>query len=256
MKKIVMFRPLRVRFGISVLVGIFLILSAACGKEQNASSVGDASTYQNSDKSGQEVNVSPLKGMRVVKADTQVTEGETNAISSATQSDVLLIDDFNDGEKPNLIGGNYGAWNRDPLDETQGCMEEFSLENHGVGAGISLKLTYDVESPNPAFNGFWMKLNEIDLSGYKELVFYVRGDHEKGFTRRIKVELKNNIVGEKSPVIIDGITDDWTRFRIPLKQFYSINDWTNISEFVIVFDDEMATKKVGAIFIDDIYFWR
>ncbi len=202
------------------------------------------------------VNVSPLRGMRVVKPEAADSTAEGTVSTTAPPADILLIDDFNDGDKPNEIGGNYGAWNRDPLDETQGCLEEFNLENHGPTAGLSLKLTYDVESPNPAFNGFWMRLNEMDLSGYRELVFHVKGDRTLGYTTRVKVELKNNVVGEKGSIIVEGITDEWRRFRVPLNQFFTINDWTKMSEFVLVFDDEMSTKRVGAIYVDDIYFLK
>lgn len=197
----------------------------------------------------------PLRGMRVIRPEAMdSTAAAATPVVSAPDPNILFIDDFNDGEKPNLIGGNYGGWNRDPLDETQGCIEEFSLENHGVGSGISVKLTYDVESPNPAFNGFWMRLNELDVSQYRELVFHLKGDKQAGFTTRLKVELKNNVRGERAGVIVDGITENWTRFRIPLNQFLQISDWTRVSELVIVFDDELATKKTGAIYLDDVYF--
>lgn len=237
----------------AMAIGMAAVLAVACG---GGDATREVVTAPAPAKPAPEINVSALRGMRIIKADTVPVSAaeEKETAPTATPADVLLIDDFNDGEKPNCIGGNYGGWNRDPLDETQGCAEEFSLENHGVGNGVSVKLTYDVDSPNPAFNGFWMKLNEIDLSSYKELVFHVKGDRTLGFTTRIKVELKNSIVGERGAVLIDGITEDWTRFRVPLKQFFTINDWTKMSEFVIVFDDEMATKKSGAIYIDDIYF--
>lgn len=197
----------------------------------------------------------PLRGMRVIRPEAMDSAAASaTPVVSAPDPNILFVDDFNDGEKPNLIGGNYGGWNRDPLDETQGCIEEFSLDNHGVGSGISVKLTYDVESPNPAFNGFWMRLNELDVSQYRELVFHLKGDPQVGFSTRLKVELKNNVRGERAGVIVDGITENWTRFRIPLNQFFQISDWTRVSEFVIVFDDELATKKTGAIYLDDVYF--
>lgn len=187
-------------------------------------------------------------------SDTEVFVDQMEQILSGPE--ILLADTFNKGEKPNRLGGNYGAWNRDPLDPSQGCREEYSLDNHGPGRGYSVKLTYDVESKNPAYNGFWMKLNEVNLTGYKELHFFMKGDTSAGFTTRLKVELKNNIVGERAEVVVENITADWTHYRIPLSQFATLEDWTKISEFVIVFDDELAIKKTGAIYIDDIYFTR
>ncbi len=222
-----------------------LLLLAACGGGEAPVPVTVPEATKPADQ--------PLRGMRVIRPEA-VDSAVAPVMVAAADPNILFVDDFNDGEKPNLIGGNFGGWNRDPLDETQGCLEEFSLENHGVGSGISVKLTYDVESPNPAFNGFWMRLNELDVSQYRELVFHIRGDQQAGFTTRLKVELKNNVRGERAGVIIDGITTGWTRFRIPLNQFFQISDWTKVSEFVIVFDDELATKKTGAIYLDDVYF--
>ncbi len=187
-------------------------------------------------------------------SDTEVFVDQMEQMLSGPE--ILLVDTFNKGEKPNKLGGNYGAWNRDPLDASQGCREEYSLDNHGPGQGFSVKLVYDVESKNPAYNGFWMKLNEVDLTGYKELNFFMKGDTDAGFTSRLKVELKNSMIGEKGEVVIEDLKENWTRYRIPLSQFAALQDWTKISEFVIVFDDELAINKTGAVYIDDIYFVR
>lgn len=167
---------------------------------------------------------------------------------------LLIAATFDSGEKPNEMGGTFGAWNYDPLDRTQGCVESFSLDHRGEGYGVSMRLDYDVESENVAFCGFWMRLNEADLRPYRELVFYLKGDPARGFTNRLKVELKNNIAGEKGSVIVEGIWNGWTKYRIPLAQFSTITDWSRISEFVIVLDDETVTEKVGAILLDDVYF--
>jgi hypothetical protein len=241
-------RPIVKSFGSIVLAGVVLV-SSGCGGTEATAPVPEMAEM--AAPAANEVH----PGMKVIRAerDTAATADDLRDLPEARE-DVLLIDNFDDGEKPNAIGGNFGAWNRDPLDESQGANEEWSLENHGSKSGLSVRLTYDVESPNPAFNGFWMRLNELDLSGYTMLVVHLKGDTETGFTSRLKIELKNNVVGEKSGVIIEGITDQWTRFRIPLQQFFTINDWTKVSEFVIVFDDELATKKIGAIYMDDIYF--
>ena len=33
----------------------------------------------------------------------------------------LVVADFDSGQPPNNIGGDYGTWNHDPNDDTQGC---------------------------------------------------------------------------------------------------------------------------------------
>jgi len=172
----------------------------------------------------------------------------TSAASAAT----LLVDDFNRGEKPNALGGDYGAWNKDESDPTQRCTNSFDKPNAYGGAGYALRLDYDVDSPNPAYNGFWMKLQGTNVSGYKNLVLYVKGDASRGYTPQIKLELKNG--SEVGKYLLKGVSDDWQQVSIPLKEFAGITDWSNLTEFVVVFDDLTSTKKVGTIYLDEISF--
>ncbi len=162
----------------------------------------------------------------------------------------LLIDDFDKGEKPNALGGDFGSWDKDPSDPTQKCTIAFDKENAFGGVGYSLRLNYDVDSPNPAYNGFWMKLQGTSFSTYKALSIYVRGDATLGFTPQIKLELKNG--KEVGRYLLKGVTDQWQQFTVPLKDFVGITDWNGMTEFVIVFDDITSTKKVGTIYIDEI----
>ena len=87
----------------------------------------------------------------------------------------VVLADFNSGEKPNNVGGDFGTWDKDSSDSTQSCrgVIEDTIK-HGTN-GYSFALIYDVDSPNAAFNGFWMKLNDIDLSSYGTLSFWVKG---------------------------------------------------------------------------------
>ena len=172
----------------------------------------------------------------------------TGAASAAT----LLVDDFNRGEKPNALGGDYGAWNKDESDPTQRCTNSFDKPNAYGGAGFALRLDYDVDSPNPAYNGFWMKLQGTNVAGYKNLVLYVKGDASRGYTPQIKLELKNG--SEVGKYLLKGITDEWQQVSIPLKEFAGITDWKSLTEFVVVFDDLTSTKKVGTIYLDEISF--
>jgi hypothetical protein len=119
--------------------------------------------------------------------------------------------------------------------------------------GYSLKLTYDVDSPFSAYNGFFTNLMGIDISDYKYLVFYVKGDKKAGFTKSLNLELKND-KKQVGRLFVEGITDEWKKMVIPLGQFTGINDFKVMKEFVIVFSDIGVTKKEGVIYIDDIYF--
>jgi len=160
----------------------------------------------------------------------------------------LKVANFDSGSAPNLLGGGFGAWDKDPEDDTQTCVESF--EPHG--SGLCMKLTYDVDSENPAYNGFWMKLENLDASEYKTLVFSVRGDTEQGFTKRFKIELKNS-KGEVGRANISGVTGNWQQKAIPLGSFTGITDLKELTEWTVVFEDTVSDPKTGAIYVDDIW---
>jgi len=181
-----------------------------------------------------------------------LTVALTLAMAGTTDSAVLKVADFDSGEKPNNLGGDFGAWNRDPTDLTQMCTDSFSSEVKHGDKGYSLKLTYDVDSPNPAYNGFWTKLENRNLKDYRELVFFVKGDEGKGFTKSFKVELKNPT--QVGSFLVSGVTSEWQKVAIPFQKFKGITDWTQMTEFVVVFDDLTSNPKEGIIYVDDIYF--
>ncbi|MFH1415902.1 MAG: carbohydrate binding domain-containing protein [Elusimicrobiota bacterium] len=166
--------------------------------------------------------------------------------------DKLMIADFNAGVRPNLIGGDFGAWDRDPGDPTQFCEAEFSTEVKAGMEGSSMKLTYDVDSPESAFNGFWMKLEGTDFSTYNSIVFSVKGETKDGFTDKLVIELKspNDETGKN---MVSGITAEWQEFVLPLSSFSGLSSYAQLSEFVVVFDDTNSSPKTGVIYLDNIY---
>jgi hypothetical protein len=166
----------------------------------------------------------------------------------------LIVADFNTGDKPNNIGGDFGSWDKDPNDETQSCQMSFEADDSLADpAGYSIRLDYDVDSPNPAYNGFWMKLNGEDGTPYNAVNFYIKGDTEKGFTKRVKIELKD-MSNQPSPYIVTGITDQWQKITIPFEKFRKVKDWSALNEFVVVFDDINSNPKSGTIYIDNVEF--
>lgn len=164
----------------------------------------------------------------------------------------MVVADFNSGEKPSNIGGDFGSWNKDPADKTQYCNMSFDPKAKRGDAGYAVRLDYKVDSPNPAYNGFWMKLNKFDANGCQALVFYVKGDPDKKFTTRFKVELKNK--SEVGKFMVTGVTGEWQKIAIPLEKLQGLTDRSALEEFVIVFDDLNSSVKTGTIYIDDISF--
>jgi len=176
------------------------------------------------------------------------------AYAAAPAANELVIADFDTGDKPNNIGGDFGGWDKDPNDESQGTQMSFDTDDsQGDASGYAIRLDYDVDSPNPAYNGFWMKLNGEDATAYNTLNFYVKGDAKVGYTKRFKIELKD-MTNKPSAYIVSGVTDQWQKISIPFEKFRRIENWNSLNELVFVFDDINSTPKTGSILIDQITF--
>lgn len=162
----------------------------------------------------------------------------------------VLLADFDRGGHRTNTGEPFGAWEGDPGDRTQSCRVRLVSEERVGQDGFGLMLEYDVESPNPAFNGFWMKLPRLAVREFDTLTFHIKGDAPRGFTRRLWVELKSP--SRAARFRLEGIEPSWQRVQIPLGQFDGIARLRELTEFVIVFDDHTVTEPVGAIYLDNV----
>ena len=225
--------------------GLLIVgLIAGCGQEKEK--VADITVAEATEK------VSAPKA-RVVKTVAEVMEIEKEPVMPQMTGGMVIVADFDSGEKPNNIGGNFGAWDKDPADFSQGCGEAFDSKNRRGAKGFAMKLDYDVDSRNPAYNGFWMFLQNFDASKYKNLAFWVKGDSDEGYTTVFKLELKNanRQVGR---YYVTNVTDKWQQIVVPLKDFKGMTDFSSLTEFVIVFEDRIASNKKGVIYLDDLAF--
>jgi hypothetical protein len=167
----------------------------------------------------------------------------------------LMVADFNSGTKPNNIGGDFGAWIKDPNDPMQGCVESFDAKDRYGNKGYALRLIYSVASTKPAFGGLWMRLQDLDASRFDAIAFRVRGDAGMGYTKAFKVELKD-AVDQSSRYYVNYVTDQWQDVVIPLSAFEGMANRRKLTEFVIVLEDTTATAKQGVIYLDDIRFTK
>ena len=197
--------------------------------------------------------VSSVVGQDVAVLPLESGKSEAPKAAEPKYSEEIIAANFDSGEKPNNLGGNFGAWNKDPSDPTQWCKESFdNVTRHG-DTGFAMKLDYSVDSPNPAYNGFWMMFPNFDATKYDALNLWVRGDPKAGYTTVFKIELKsaNKQVGR---YYVSNVGDQWQEISIPLSEFKGLIDRSSLTEFVIVFEDRMASNKKGVLFIDDIRF--
>jgi hypothetical protein len=178
---------------------------------------------------------------------TQATAitAEAPKAEATKYSEEILVANFDSGEKPNNLGGNFGAWNKDPSDPTQWCKEGFdNVARHG-DTGFAMKLDYSVDSPNPAYNGFWMMLPNFDATKYDALNLWVKGDAKAGYTTVFK---------QVGRYYVSNVGDQWQEISIPLSEFKGLIDRSSLTEFVLVFEDRMASNKKGVLYMDDIRF--
>ncbi|MFH1415324.1 MAG: carbohydrate binding domain-containing protein [Elusimicrobiota bacterium] len=180
------------------------------------------------------------------------TEYQVPAVSRREDSERLWIDDFDTGKLPNLLGGNFGSWEKSPDDNTQFCHVKYTDSEKLGKDGYSIRISYDVDSPNPAYNGIWMKLQNANFAPYRALCISVKGDGRTGYTNRFKLELKNR-AKKVAAVMIDNISDKWQEIEIPFTNMRGIMDYSNMSELVIIFEDAAANSKRGILYIDNIY---
>jgi hypothetical protein len=174
----------------------------------------------------------------------------------ASASDLMIASFENNGHSD--LGTDIGTWSSNPLDTSQGCTIEL-LSLYGVmGKGSEesrvMKVTYDVSTNGPAFNGFYIKLNDMDLTPYNSIAFLIKGDPARGFTTKFRIEIKNE-KGERATYDLSGITDDWKMISIPLQEARnpgSVTDWTCMSEMVFTFDDMTCDNKEGVLYIDNV----
>ncbi len=162
----------------------------------------------------------------------------------------VLIADFNNEERKNNLGATFGAWDKDTDDNSQTASETLDFSVHHGQSGGSLKLFYDVDSPNPAYNGLWMKLKSLPTKGHKYLTFWIKGDPARGFSEVCKIELKGE--GTSYSTYIRDIGPQWKKEKLSLLGDFNITEDITLSEFVLVFEDQTATTKEGVIYLDDV----
>ncbi|MDD5065947.1 MAG: hypothetical protein PHF84_02755 [bacterium] len=167
----------------------------------------------------------------------------------------FILLDFAKKEFKNTLNADFGVFDLNPYDKEAYCRMSLVKDPDAPGADFTLKILYDVDSKEPAFNGFWTKLRSLDLSGFEAVVLTIRGIKEKGFSDFFKMELKDSKAKMKTDVM--NITDQWTSIIIPFREFESENepvDLRDLQELTLVFEDWRLEKKEGGYEIREIGF--
>ena len=157
------------------------------------------------------------------------------------------------------LGTEMGTWSSNPLDTSQGTTMEVIPMYYGVPGKKAadnhvVKITYKVATNGPAFNGFYIMLNHLDLTPYKNMSMMIKGDADYGFTTKFTITLTNS-TGRRSSCVLKGITSDWQLVSIPMQGFRAsgtMRDMSSMLEMDITFDGMTVDNKNGILYVDEI----
>lgn len=169
---------------------------------------------------------------------------------------------------------SFGSWQRDPLlFKEEGINYSFDSENTYAGSMYSLKLEYDVNTPDAhAINGFYINLDNQDLSKQDKFVFFVKGgprqgpppaiplplvrqDPNAGYSEQFKLEFEDNKAKKASYMVRNIKQDEWSPVVIEKDRITNAGgiDWENITKINLVFaDGDALPDKDGVIYIDGL----
>jgi len=163
--------------------------------------------------------------------------------------EILMIDGFESDEDVNLVGGAADSWEKDTADKSEFCIAEIVNSKRGGEKNSALRLKYKVMPGK--YNGYYSKLNGVDIRPYTHLEFYAK--RGRGQPNLFKVELKNQF-GEIGYYYVTGIGEKWQKYELPLDKFIGIKEFGRMKEFVIAFEGDVLGNTSGDIYIDDIRF--
>lgn len=203
-------------------------------------------------------------------------EAPSNPASAESPEIVTeMVADFEGEGLVNNRGGASGDWNLNPADVNNSYTDATVVTLPGPDGKESrtLQLTYSVDSDLPASNGFWTKLMDIDGRQFDHLEFDIKGDTQRGFTEKFRIEVKK-CLDDSCRETIQGsfvvpVTGGWKTVSVPLNKLTGLIDfadpesWTDptksyegLDELIIIFNDIFVTKKTGRIYLDNIRFVR
>ncbi len=167
------------------------------------------------------------------------------AFARWAESRIKLIDDFNDGDTPNLIGG-------EPFQQAAAgaLVSPAVLRIHTPSPGdMALAVAYDVPKGMSAEWG--TGLNDLDISAAKLIRFWLRADHLPLPDLRVEViDGYGGISAVKLPRL-QG-TNSWQLVSIPTRDFRGV-DFNRLNRFILRIGAPNRPVK-GTVDLDDLEF--
>lgn len=169
----------------------------------------------------------------------------------------LLLHDFERANGAPNLGGAMNSWSAE-LGRQTGRIQYRLEPGSGPGGDRALYLHYRFVPDATGDLGWRITLPDVDASAYDHLELWIRGDETTGYARALKLEFKQPLPNappgllRQGSTVVDGITGDWQRFRIPLNQMNGIADWQRLRQFGIVLQPRRSPVRAGAYWLDEI----
>jgi len=169
-----------------------------------------------------------------------------------------MIDDFNDGDCQNLLGGENAGY-ASPDSYCVGIPYNEDLDNVLGNSGYSLEIRWGI-TDSMAENDWGtlaMDFQQYDARIYKAVSFWVKGsvggekfgvqikDIEGPDWHMTTIPIQHYLPG--------GVTNQWQKVTIPLAAFKDVHTHDSLDGFAIVFEEELRSGT-GIIYIDDVKF--
>ncbi len=132
------------------------------------------------------------------------------------------------------------------------CTAKYIKDKKLYRKGKCLKLEYDV-TPDNSEVGFVIPFNGLDLTYFKKLSFFIKGDLKEGYTTTITVEIST--WNSREIAIVNNITPEWKKITLNLDSFSRDSDYFNeegIENISFVIDNIRSEVTRGSIYLDDI----
>jgi hypothetical protein len=159
----------------------------------------------------------------------------------------LLVDSFCDNDENNSLNERMGNFASVP--PTPPCTGTVTST---LPSGV-LRLDYDVTAGPDCYSGYWSR-TPLDLNPYRTLAVKVRGERcgEVAAISARTVPVETDKL-KLSDYLLNGITDQWQKARIPLAASSAVTDWTRGDSYVIAFEAGQGASE-GTTYWDDVAF--
>ncbi len=163
-------------------------------------------------------------------------------------SDNVLIDNFNQKNKTNALGGETLSFI-----SSKGAILLNDFTEDAYDQGNALKLSYDMSSSD-SYAGYITSLRNLDLEEFQVLSFLIK---TKNTSNNFFIGLKDQS-GHEHKVsarrYLIGEAGAWQQVIIPLVAFANINDWGRMDNLSLTFTEKLHNK--GEVHIDNIEFHK